>query len=88
MNFEQQCKNLKLDKEDAVLLQELLNKPLKELYAVHYIYSRMGLCSWHYVPDKENPIYVDTAKEWIKIYKEKRYSEKSTLFCVFNKYFK
>lgn len=71
MDFEQQCKNLKLDKEDAVLLKKLLNKPLKELYAIHYIYSRMGLCSWHYVPDKDDPIYVSTAEEWVKTYKEK-----------------
>ena len=71
--MDKECEELRIDKEDAILLKNLMDKPLKELYAIHYIYSRMSLCSWHYVPDKNDTFWAtqETYKGWIDIYENK-----------------
>ena len=64
-NIKDLCKELNLDIEDAKELKELLDLSLKELYAIHYIYSRMLLCSWHVIPTKYSIYYPG----WIKCYR-------------------
>lgn len=46
-----------MEEEDIIKLKEILpNCPLDELYAVHYIHSRVGNCSWEYIPKMKQDI--------------------------------